>query len=386
MILYKLSGNREQYKDLYVTTTNFEEQFIELSNGKIIRVGQSVGDFSDEIMKVQIQKAVEEHFSKEKQLKEKGIKVLSLFFIDRVANYRSYDESGNPIKGKFAEWFEYAFESCQKKYPGVIEFDKEKVHNGYFAQDSKGHFKDSKTGESKDDDDTYHLIMRDKERLLDKNEPLRFIFSHSALREGWDNTNVFQICTLNETTSTMKKRQEIGRGLRLCVNNEGYRVFDKNINRLTVVANESYESFAKNLQKEIEEDCGVEFTGRIRDKRKRVSMKLKKHYELDKRFLELWEKIKHKTRYRVNYSTEELIKAASKAIKEMPEVTKPLIRTMKTGVNIVREGVEGYQINFGVHKIDDYKIEIPDVAGYIQSRTELTRSTIIKILRESGRL
>lgn len=384
--LYKLSGNREQYKDLFVTSTNFEEKSIELSNGKTICIGETTGDFRDEIMKVQVQKAVEEHFIKEKQLKEKGIKVLSLFFIDRVANYRSYDESGNSVKGKFAEWFEAAFESCKTKYPDVIGYDKEKVHNGYFAQDSKGQFKDSKTGESKDDDDTYQLIMRDKERLLSTEEPLSFIFSHSALREGWDNTNVFQICTLNETTSLMKKRQEIGRGLRLCVNGEGYRVFDKNINRLTVIANESYEDFASRLQKEIEEDCGVEFTGRIRDKRKRVSIKLKKGFEADPRFIELWDKIKFRTKYRVNYSTADLIKAAAKAIKEMPEVTQPLIRTMKTGVNLVREGVTGYQINFGVHKIEEYRTEIPDIAGYIQSRTDLTRSTIIRILRESGRL
>ena len=384
--LYKLSGNREQYKDLFVSSTSFEEQSIELSNGTIIRAGYSIGDFSNEIMKIQVQKAVEEHFIKEKLLKEKGIKVLSLFFIDRVANYRSYDENGNPVKGKFALWFEDCYESCIKKYPGTIEYEKEKVHNGYFAQDSKGRFKDSKTGESKDDDDTYQLIMKDKERLLDTNEPLRFIFSHSALREGWDNTNVFQICTLNETSSVMKKRQEIGRGLRLCVNDSGYRVFDKNINRLTVIANESYDEFANNLQKEIEEDCGVSFTGRIRDKRKRVSIKLRKGYELDPRFLELWEKIKRKTKYRVDFNTEELINSAAKAIKEMPAVTQPLIRTIKTGVNIAKEGVSGYQINFGVHKIEEYKTAIPDIAGYIQSRTELTRSTIIRILKESGRL
>lgn len=384
--LYKLSGNRDQYKDLFVTATNFEDRFIELSNGKIIRIGETQGDFRDEIMQVQIQKAVEEHFIKEKQLKEKGIKVLSLFFIDRVANYRSYDEAGNTIIGKFAEWFEEAFKNCKAKYSEVINYDKEKVHNGYFAQDSKGHYKDSKTGESKDDDDTYQLIMRDKERLLSPAEPLRFIFSHSALREGWDNTNVFQICTLNETTSVMKKRQEIGRGLRLCVNEEGYRVFDKNINRLTVIANESYEDFANRLQKEIEEDCGVEFTGRIRDKRKRVSIKLRKGFEADPRFLELWDKIKNKTKYRVNYSTEELIKSSAKAIKNMDQVSQPIIRTLKGGINIVKEKVETYEISFGVHRIEDYRTEIPDIAGYIQSRTDLTRSTIIKILRESGRL
>ncbi|MCL5028986.1 MAG: DEAD/DEAH box helicase family protein [Bacteroidetes bacterium] len=384
--LYELSGKRDQYKDLLVNGINYEEQFIELSNGKILKAGETTGDFRNEIMKIQIQKAVEEHFIKEKQLGEKGIKALSLFFIDRVANYRSYDESGNIIQGKFATWFEESFERFQKKYPRLIKYDKEKVHNGYFAQDRSGHYKDSSSGESKDDDDAYHLIMKDKERLLDANEPLRFIFSHSALREGWDNTNVFQICTLNETGSVMKKRQEIGRGLRLCVNKDGYRVFDKNINRLTVIANESYETFARTLQKEIEDDCGIQFTGRVKDKRDRVSIKLKKNYELDQRFLDLWDKIKYNTRYRVNYSTEELIKSAVKAIKKMPEVTVPVIRSIKTGVDIVKEGVGGHQINFNSYRINDYNSVVPDVAGFIQSRTELTRSTIIKILRESGRL
>lgn len=207
--LYKLSGNREQYKDLLVTTINFQESFIELSNGRVLHKGEVQGGLNDEIMKIQIHKAVEEHFIKEKHLSERGIKVLSLFFIDRVANYRAYDEDGNALKGKFANWLEEIYEAFQKKYPGIITYEKEKVHNGYFAQDRKGRFRDSSTGESKADDDTYKLIMKDKERLLDKNEPLRFIFSHSVLREGWDNPNVFQICTLNETTSEMKKRQEL---------------------------------------------------------------------------------------------------------------------------------------------------------------------------------
>jgi type III restriction enzyme len=383
--LYKLSGGREQYKDILVTGINYEEQYIELSNGKALHIDETTGDFREQIMKVQIQKAVEEHFIKEKQFKVKGIKVLSLFFIDRVANYRNFDEAGS-IKGKFALWFEEAFEKYQNKYPGVIQFEKDKVHNGYFAQDKAGHYKDSTTGESKDDDDAYQLIMKDKERLLDANEPLRFIFSHSALREGWDNTNVFQICTLNETGSIMKKRQEIGRGLRLCVNNEGYRVFDKNTNRLTVIANESYEEFAKTLQKEIEEDCGVEFTGRIKNKRERLTIKIRKGFNIDPKFLDLWEKIKYHTKYKVDYSTEGLIKSAAKAIKQMQEVTVPLIRSIKTGVDIVKEGVEGRQINFNTYKINNYTSVIPDVAGFIQSRTNLTRSTIIKILQQSGRL
>ena len=200
------------------------------------------------------------HLDKELALKGRGIKVLSLFFIDRVANYRSYDEQGQPVKGKFAEAFEDAFKEliALEKYKGMLTFPLDKLHNGYFAADKKGVFKDT-NGSTQADDDVYSLIMKRKEDLLSLDEPLRFIFSHSALREGWDNPNVFQICTLNETRSAIKKRQEIGRGLRLPVNQDGERVFDENINKLLVVANDSYEEFAKALQTEYEQDCGVTF-------------------------------------------------------------------------------------------------------------------------------
>lgn len=384
--LYKLSNKREQYRELLVSTINFADGEIELSDGTTLHLGETQGALTDQIMKIQIRKTVEEHFVKESKLKADGVKVLSLFFIDRVANYRDYDSAGSVVKGKFSHWFEEAYNFYKNKYPSTLGYEVETVHNGYFAQDKTGRYRDSSTGESKADDDTYHLIMKDKERLLDKDEPLRFIFSHSALREGWDNPNVFQICTLNETNSEMKKRQEIGRGLRLCVDQSGLRILDKNINRLTVIANESYEDFAKKLQKEIEDDCGVAFTGRIKDKRKRETVKIKKGYQLDKNFLELWEKIKHKTRYRVNYSTEELIQKATAAINKMPEISAPIIKSIKTGVDIVREGVEGKQLNFGVYRVDESPNEIPDIAGYIQNKTELTRSTIISILKSSNRL
>jgi len=384
--LFKLSNNREQYRELMVSNIDYSGGFIELSNGAVIRLGETQGALQDQIMQIQVQKAVEEHFNKELKLGSSGIKVLSLFFIDRVANYRDYDLSGNLIKGKFALWFEEAFNNYKTKHPELYDFTAEQAHNGYFAQDRTGKYKDSKSGETKEDDDTYHLIMKDKERLLDVNEPLRFIFSHSALREGWDNPNVFQICTLNETNSEMKKRQEIGRGLRLCVDQTGVRVLDKNINRLTVIANESYEDFARKLQQEIEEDCGVAFTGRIKNKRDREKVRLKKGYQLDKNFLDLWDKIKHKTRYQVNYSTDDLIRMASDEIRKMPAITSAVIKSIKTGVDIVKEGVEGKQLNFGVYKAAESALEIPDIAGYIQYKTELTRSTIIKILKASGRL
>src|SRR3989339_181601 len=388
--LFELSNKSDRYKDGFILNNiDVGEGYIELSNGDRINKGETRGGLQDDIMKVQIRKTVEEHFNKEKNLKEKGIKVLTLFFIDRVANYRHYDESGNAVKGKFAEWFEqiYAEFSSKPAYKGVIPFKTEQVHNGYFAQDKKGILKDSsEKRETQADDDTYQLIMKDKEKLLDINNPLRFIFSHSALREGWDNPNVFQICTLREISTERERRQTIGRGLRLSVNQTGDRVFDKNINKLTVIANESYEEFAGKLQKEIEDDCGVEFTGRIKDKNKKVKVKLKKNFSLDPNFIELWNKIKYKTTYRVNYDSEELIKTASRAIKNMPEVRKPVIKSVKTGLDMVKEGITGHQLGVGIYKADNMISGIPDILGYIQGKTELTRSTILRILKESERL
>ena len=197
-----------------------------------------------------------------RSLRERGIKVLSLFFIDRVANYRDYDEAGQPVQGKFAAAFEAELTALAKeeRYKDLewLKQPLDKLHNGYFAQDKRGLLKDTR-GDTQADDEVYSLIMKEKERLLSMDEPLRFIFSHSALREGWDNPNVFQICTLNESRSAVKKRQEIGRGLRLPVDQSGVRVMDESINKLYVMANESYEDFAKALQTEYEEECGVTF-------------------------------------------------------------------------------------------------------------------------------
>ena len=293
-----------------------------------------------EVMKFQILRTVEEHLRKELKLNKQGIKVLSLFFIDRVANYRTYDNQGNAVKGKFALWFEEIYMDLMKRheFQPLNHYDLGKIHNGYFSQDKKGQVKDT-SGETQADDDTYNLIMRDKETLLDMNNPLRFIFSHTALREGWDNPNVFQICTLNETKSEIKKRQEIGRGLRLPVNQEGTRCYDRNVNRLTVVANESYNDFAKALQTEMQDDFGVEFGNRIKPKRDRVAVKYKKGFEADPLFLSIWEKLKAKTTYRVNYDTASLIEKTANEVREMPRITPPSIRSVKSKVVITDEGV-----------------------------------------------
>lgn len=386
--LYRLSNQREIYKDGFIIDeVDAGSGTISLTNGLTLSVGESQGGLNDQVMKFMIRKTVEEHLKKEKAYKDKGIKVLSLFFIDKVKNYREYDMSGNAIKGKFAEWFEEIFNHEMEKpiFKGLLPYSAEQVHNGYFSQDNKGRVKDT-GGETQADDDTYKLIMQEKEMLLDVNVPLRFIFSHSALREGWDNPNVFQICTLNETKSEIKKRQEIGRGLRLSVDQNGLRMFDRNINKLTVVANERYEDFAKALQQEIEQDCGVDFSGRIKDKGKREIVNLRKGFEADPKFLEIWDKIKFQTKYNVEYRTDELITMASKAIKNMPETKKPIIKSTKKRVLITEEGIDGQLVSDSGDDSYSSKFEIPDMLAYVQGKTELTRHTVLEILKKSGRL
>lgn len=237
------------------------KEFIKFSNGLRLRKGQENGGVREELVKTQIKETIKAHFEKEWELQGKGIKVLSLFFIDRVENYRKYTDNG-PQKGKYAEWFEELYQELSDEYRslGLEITPVDKVHNGYFARDKQGHYKDTRgeEGKTEADGETYNWIMRDKEELLNPQNPLKFIFSHSALREGWDNPNVFQICTLNETQSSMKKRQEIGRGLRLPVNKEGERVFNNDINTLVVIANESYSDFVSKLQENFEED-GIRF-------------------------------------------------------------------------------------------------------------------------------
>lgn len=383
--LYALSNQREMYRNGYIVEEiDAANGFIMFSNGEALRLGQKKDNLNNEIMKFQMRRTIEEHLNKELRLNKRGIKVLSLFFIDRVANYRSYDAQGNLTKGKFAVWFEDIYKELisQPKYKTLDRFSVKDVHNGYFSQDKKGHVKDT-NGETQADSCTYNLIMKDKEKLLDLDNPLRFIFSHTALREGWDNPNVFQICTLNETKSEMKKRQEIGRGLRLAVDQKGQRCYDKSINRLTIIANESYNDFAKALQKELKDDCGVDFLPQR--KRDRVAVRYKKGFEADPLFLSIWNKIKAKTTYRVKYDTMELIKKAAKEVNDMPRITAPSIRATRTDVVMSDNSITA---EYRGDKIAKHKSEcfIPDVLGYIQNRTGLTRYTIMDILTASERL
>jgi type III restriction enzyme len=470
--LYRRSDDRDAYRDGYVVQ-NIDctpgSEYIEFNQGRFLELGQEVGGLGDDIMKAQVYETVEQHLKKERALKGKGIKVLSLFFIDRVANYRIYNEDGTTRLGKIGQWFEEAYEELTAKpiYRGLIPFGIADVHNGYFSQDKQGHAKDTR-GNTADDDDTYSLIMRDKERLLDPNVALRFIFSHSALREGWDNPNVFQICTLNESQSVERKRQEIGRGLRLPVNETGERVHDETINRLTVIANESYENFARTLQTEFEEDFGIKFgrvdkiafaklvrraedgaeielgqdesakiwgelvangylnasgdilekfdpknphfklevSGAFADLRAEITdevnrklfknrivnvrdertLKFRKEVHLSADFQALWDKIKHRTRYRVTFVTADLIERALARIKQIERIKAARIATTVVEVDITDAGVSAdRQISTRVRDVEQVKV-LPDILAFLQKETELTRHTLAEILKSSGRL
>lgn len=395
--LFDLSGGLDAYATGYkVNMIDSIEGFIEFSGGIMLYEGQPQGAMNDEIQKEMIKATIQNHLKKELELNPLGIKVLSVFFIDKVANYREYDGAGQASKGQFALWFEELLskELQNLRYKDLYSYPVADMHDGYFSQDKKGKLKDSREGKSSQaDSDTYELIMKDKEKLLDMKTPLRFIFSHSALREGWDNPNVFQICTLNESKSEIKKRQEIGRGLRLCVNQDGERNTQRSINVLTVTANESYESFANALQKEIEDDCGVPFKGRIKDKRNRQQVKLKKQWQLDQNFLDLWNRISHQTQYRVDYDTEQLIDNASASIAEMPIIPKPQLQRIKTRTTFERDKTTNELLKVGgevrgssTKNVDTIRFDIPDFIGYIQSKTQLTRATISQIITQSGRL
>jgi type III restriction enzyme len=285
------------------------------------------------------------------------------------------------MRETFEEYYmEYKLHGPHRSLCQNLDIDK--LHNGYFAKTSKGEAKDTK-GDSKDDIGAYKLIMQDKELLLDPKTDLRFIFSHSTLKEGWDNPNVFTICTLNETNSTIKKRQEIGRGLRICINDKGERVYDKDINRLTLVANERYEAFANDLQSEYAAD-GVKIE-RPKNSKSRITVTLKKGFKLDDNFKELWDKIKHRTKYAVNFTNEELVKNATEAINQLPYLaTEGQITSNKVLIQMgIEEGVSTKLIGIGTTEIlKQEKIYVPDIITHLQNETSLTRETIVEILKK----
>lgn len=454
-------------------------EYVRFANNVVLEPQQEQGGIQDEVLKEQICQTVEEHFKKERNLQKQGIsiKVLSLFFIDKVANYRYYDDQGNRQNGKLAQWFEEAYQeiSKQPQFSQLSKRDVSQVHNGYFAEvKKKGKvvgLQDT-SGNTATDAEVYELIMRDKERLLDDAEPLRFIFSHSALKEGWDNPNVFQICTLREFGSESERRQTLGRGLRLAVDANGDRVYDPQVNRLTVVASESFEEYARNLQTEMEKDIGggfkfgrvpaiafaslslaatdagepdllgqersrqlwqalkaegyldtkgditakfkpddlyfklavpadyqplendiidklrsFMFAGRIKDARARTAVTYNKRVELNPDFKALWEKISQKTRYAIHFDTQQLIDLASHKVQNMPVVKPVSLLIDHTQASLTDAGIGAErQIRSTKTRYVTSHDHLPDLLGALQEQTELTRATLLEIIKRGGRL
>ena len=482
--LFTKSGKRSLYDGYQIDDISCipgDEYVLFVNQDEPLRLDKVLGGVEDDAIKrLQIRKTIEEHLDKELRLRGRGIKVLTLFFIDRVCNYRSYDESGNQAKGKYALWFEEEYRKliAKPKYDTLFhDVDTttlpEKVHDGYFSIDKKGQAVDTSEatqGEKDNAERGYQLIMKDKRRLLSMDCPVKFIFSHSALKEGWDNPNVFQICTLNEISSDMRRRQMIGRGLRICVNQDGERVPGFEVNTLTVMANESFQDFAENLQHEIEEEEDIKFglveehtfanisivnaegqpeylglekskliyqdlkerhfisasgivqstlKENLRDGTmtfpeevsahanlitavlKKISgslniknhddaktIKLNKERFLSPEFKELWDRIKYKTTFRVNFDPAALARECSDALADESKlvVTYPKYVYGKGKVNVTQGGVtitdeKGTTLPF---TFDDF--EYPDVISYLQNETNLTRRTLAQILIASGRI
>ena len=482
------STRRAVYRDCRIGEIRVEKgnEFVELrvpGSERFLQLGEAWGDVDIlAVHREMIRRTIREHLDKEKRLRPQGIKVLSLFFVDAVNRYRRYDDEGRPVKGEHAEIFEKEYRRLANHpdywthFEGMdIDTEVDEVHNGYFSIDRKrvgGNtvevFKDTR-GNSKADDDTYNLIMRDKEKLLSLETPLKFIFSHSALREGWDNPNVFQICTLRDIRTERERRQTIGRGLRLCVNQEGERLRGFDVNTLTVVATENYEEFAENLQREIERDTGIRFgvvephqfaaipvarddgqatalgaeaskvlwehlkatgyidvNGRIRDSLRKalkeetfvvperftarreeivdILRKLAGRLEIknaDERrpvrprqavlhsleFKALWDRIKHKTTYRVAFDNEGLLAKCTQALGNAPPIPRTRLQWRRAGISIGQSGVEATETaGAATVVLDEADIELPDLLTDLQDRTQLTRRSIQRILCGSGRL
>ena len=447
---------------------------------EFLPVGKAVGDVdADSIKRLMIRRTIQEHLEKEKRLAPLGIKVLSLFFIDAVEHYRSYDPDGNPVKGKYAAIFEEEYRRAAKlpEFTSLfkevdVTSEAEDVHDGYFSIDKNKRWTDTAENNQPNRDNAeraYNLIMKDKEKLLSFDTKLKFIFSHSALKEGWDNPNVFQICALREMGTDRERRQTIGRGLRLCVNQKGERVRGFDVNTLTVIATESYEAFADNLQKEIEDDTGIRFgiverhqfanitiqqedgsttmlgleesqaifdwlegdgfidakgkvqdtlrtaikngtltlpephethlsqvrevlrkiAGRLdiknADERRPVSVR--KEVFTSPEFRALWDRIKHKTTYRVQFDNDKLIGDCTKAVAESAPIAKARALVRKADLAIGQGGVIATETSrSGPVAIEEGDIVLPDILTDLQDRTQLTRRSLVTILTGSGRL
>lgn len=360
--LYYLSSELNEYKGFKISDILPLSNKVEFANGESLTINEAIGDVSaDQKARIQIRQTIEAHFKKEISLFKQGIKTLSLFFLDEVANYRQYDAEGNQVLGKYGKMFEEEYNDVMNEDMSLFEpdyvkylqgIDASDTHAGYFSIDKKGHAVNSsvKRGTDQSDDiSAYDLILKNKERLLSFEEPVRFIFSHSALREGWDNPNVFQICSLRQSNSAVQKRQEVGRGLRLCVNKDGVRM-DKDvlgdnvqdINKLTVIASEGYASFVSDLQKKIREDlydrptkADVDFlVGKI------VIADGKEHTITKEEAQEVWFNLRMNNYITAKGEVTDTFRVAIKdgSIKPLPEGLAPLTAGVHTLVQSIYDG------------------------------------------------
>ncbi|MGB3424150.1 MAG: DEAD/DEAH box helicase family protein [Castellaniella sp.] len=464
------------------------EAFMELRypGGEVfLQPGQTHGDVDAlAVQREMIRRTIKEHLDKETRLQPMGIKVLSLFFIDSVDKYRRYDADGRPTQGVYARLFEEEYRRAARMpaYRGLFagidpETAAADAHNGYFSIDKKGGWTDTaenNAGNRENAERAYNLIMKEKEKLLSFSTPLKFIFSHSALKEGWDNPNVFQICTLRDIQTERERRQTIGRGLRLCVNQDGERVRGFETNTLTVVATENYEQFADQLQKEIERDTGIRFgiveqhqfaaiavtgpdgqmaplglaqskalwehlkaagyidaqgkvqdalkaalehgtlalpagleaqkgpiteilrklSGRLdiknADARAQIPLRKDPHGKalyLSDGFKALWDRIKHRTAYRVQFDNARLIAECTAVLQQAPPIAKARLQWRKAGIAIGKAGVAATEkTGAATVTLDETDIALPDLLTDLQDRTQLTRRTLASILTGSGRL
>lgn len=321
-------ADRIEYQGYVVEEINYGGKFIRFANNVELRVGQASGIEREAIFEAQLRYTIEEHLRKQARFRDEGIKVLSLFFIDRVENYAAKG-------GLIRKLFDRIFDDVKTEYEEWKGRKAEDVRSAYFATKKKkggaAEYLDT-TGKSKADEEAFNLIMREKEQLLSFDEPVSFIFSHSALREGWDNPNVFQICTMREVGSDTERRQQVGRGIRLPVNQDGERIRDERINVLTVVASETYERFVAELQGEIEAEYGKRGAPpKPANARKKTTMKLRKAHMLKPEFKQLWEKIRYKTRYAVTIDPEKLIEGVLPDL-DAAEIRKPRVVISKAEV------------------------------------------------------
>ncbi|MCP4541814.1 MAG: DEAD/DEAH box helicase family protein [Chloroflexi bacterium] len=409
--------NRTEYDGYEIDEISLGGQFIRFANNLEITLGQELGADKDAIFEAQIRYTIEEHLRRQARLHTTGIKVLSLFFIDRVDNYAPQD-------GLIRRLFVQAFDDIKQRFPTWRDRDVGQVQAAYFAQRRTRSgdviLEDSKTGEAEKDRQAYELIMKDKERLLSFDEPTAFIFSHSALREGWDNPNVFQICTLNQTTSEMKKRQEVGRGIRLPVSQSGQRVHDDRFNVLTVVANESYERFVAQLQSEIAFEYRAEIEARygkaigdLSDEERRLieeeygegilppkpvnardrrTARLRKEFTLKPEFQALWEKIKHKTRYAVRIDSPKLVRDVVAEL-DRAEIRPPRVTITKARVDVHQESAfEALQMSAAKTVMDlSGRYPLPNLVHVIANLMKhttppvrITRQTILEIIKHAS--